>query len=296
MASYAYPWKVARTFGIDSYRLFRMFPENHIFHRLPGHYKQQLIDWYDKTPAPVHYQPKTKKWVKNERTGEKKILQMIPIPLIYPNESNEGLWGGEGVIKGFKVGKGKGKKILYQFPIHRRPHVWVPTLKKMVFYSEILDKYMSIIVTERAVRLIDEAYGLDYYILKTDLVDLRSQLGFSLRRQMLKALINKDFYHNDPEKQQEVYDKYKQFIIPEDKVEWIGLTLTDALKKQKEIEDVAVLAEKPVKYRYRRELVEKLKQMELSAVKEEHQTSSDSWLKRLLPFSSADKSTNKDLN
>jgi len=36
----------------------------------------------------------------------------------------------------------------------------------MTFYSEILDEYMAIIVTDRAHILIDEAYGLDHYILK----------------------------------------------------------------------------------------------------------------------------------
>lgn len=72
-----------------------------------------------------------------------------------PKEVDEGLWGGEGVIKGFRKKDGP-----------RLPRWWTPRLTKVVVYSEILDKYMNVVVTERTVCLIDEAFGFDNYILK----------------------------------------------------------------------------------------------------------------------------------
>ena len=37
---------------------------------------------------------------------------------------------------------------------------------KMIFYSEILDKYYALVCTRRTLNLIEEAQGFDYYILK----------------------------------------------------------------------------------------------------------------------------------
>lgn len=37
---------------------------------------------------------------------------------------------------------------------------------KMIFYSEILDKYYALTCTRRAIGLIEEAQGFDNYILK----------------------------------------------------------------------------------------------------------------------------------
>lgn len=47
----------------------------------------------------------------------------------------------------------------------RRPNYWVPNLKKSVLYSEILNSYMDVTVTERTLKLIDENKGFDHYIL-----------------------------------------------------------------------------------------------------------------------------------
>lgn len=86
-----------------------------------------------------------------------KPVQNVPIPVIYPAEHNEGLWGGEGVVKGFQK----------RDPNKRRvPHFWVPVLKRSVVYSEVLDKYMAVVITNRTMNLIHENYGLDHYLLK----------------------------------------------------------------------------------------------------------------------------------
>jgi large subunit ribosomal protein L28 len=84
-------------------------------------------------------------------------VQNVPIPLLFPNECHQGLWGGEGIVQGFQK----------RHPRRRRvPHYWFPNLHRIVIYSEILNKHMSTVVTQRALNLIHENYGLDHYILK----------------------------------------------------------------------------------------------------------------------------------
>ncbi|XP_046576426.1 39S ribosomal protein L28, mitochondrial-like [Haliotis rubra] len=94
------------------------------------------------------------------------------------------------------------------------PKIWRPYLTKRVLYSEVLDKYFEIQVTLRTLDLIDEAYGLDHYILKTSEVDLNSQLAMQLKREMLLALVQKTLYPEDPVTREKVLKKYKQYLIP----------------------------------------------------------------------------------
>lgn len=85
-------------------------------------------------------------------------VQNVPIPLKFPPESNKQIWGGEGIIQGF----------LKKHKIYKRrvPHFWFPQLKRSVVYSEVLDKYMSVVVTPRTINLINENFGFDHYLLK----------------------------------------------------------------------------------------------------------------------------------
>lgn len=46
-----------------------------------------------------------------------------------------------------------------------KPNYWVPNLKKSVLYSEILNSYMDVTVTEKTLKLVDENKGFDHYIL-----------------------------------------------------------------------------------------------------------------------------------
>lgn len=87
----------------------------------------------------------------------RKLIQNVPLPLLYPKEMHEGIWGGEAIVKGFKK-KGKFKR--------RVPHFWIPYLRKSVIYSEVLNMYMRVVLTDRAMRLIHENYGFDHYLLK----------------------------------------------------------------------------------------------------------------------------------
>lgn len=84
-------------------------------------------------------------------------MQNVPIPLRFPKEHDEGLWGGEGVIQGFV------KKHLFN---RRVPKFWFPRLMSSVVYSQVLDLYLKVTVTPRALELIHANYGLDHYILK----------------------------------------------------------------------------------------------------------------------------------
>lgn len=84
-------------------------------------------------------------------------VQNVPLPLKYPKEMNDGIWGGEAVVQGFI------KKSKYR---RRVPRFWVPDLQKTVLYSEVLNTYMRVTVTDRTMDLIHEHYGFDHYLLK----------------------------------------------------------------------------------------------------------------------------------
>lgn len=178
--------------------------------------------------TPVHYVPKPGKYERNELTGEVRPVQNVPFPLRFPRESHQGIWGGEGVIKGFT-----------QKPMRRRcPHFWMPQLKKTVVRSEILDKFMSLVVTQRTIDLIHQHLGFDNYILEVNCVptngqvtpetvtdcrfdffflqtkasDLQSLLAMSIKRELLKAIhAGCPALQDEPERQQEILAKYKKF-------------------------------------------------------------------------------------
>lgn len=123
---------------------------------LPQAYLKFYKEWKS-TPTPVHYIPKEGAWERDPVTGLVNPVQNVPIPVIYPPEHNQGIWGGEGVVKGFQ------KRNPYK---KRVPHYWVPVLRRTVLYSAVLNKYWSTIVTERTMDLIHECHGFDHYLLK----------------------------------------------------------------------------------------------------------------------------------
>lgn len=83
-----------------------------------------------------------------------------------------------------------------------------------MLYSEILDKYMKIVVTDTAIKAIEDAQGFDNYILQTPVQDLKSQLALDLRRKMLITLATRNFQHQEEAQKKLVYEKYKEFEIP----------------------------------------------------------------------------------
>nr|CAG4648958.1 EOG090X0GHI [Polyphemus pediculus] len=244
---------------------------------LPASYQKFFREWRHGKQTPVHYIAEEGKWKRNPETGEIKLIQNKPLPLTYPAEFDEGLWGGETIVRGF----------LKRHPLRRRvPHFWFPSLQKNVLYSEILDKHLEIVVTPRTLRLIDQHYGFDRYILETPPQDLKSLLGIRLKRTLLLALVRKDFLQDNPAKQAEVYEKYKKYIIPEEEAEWYGLTLKEAIEKMKKTQEPKQpVVKQPLKIKFRNEFIEELKARKVEGITMEPKN--DSWTKMLNPFKSS---------
>ncbi|XP_040829940.1 39S ribosomal protein L28, mitochondrial [Ochotona curzoniae] len=222
--------------------------------RLPAHYLRALED--TREPTPVHYRPHGVKFRVNPRNGQRERVEDVPIPIHYPPECQRGLWGGEGWILGYRyVGDDKLSK--------RVKKVWKPQLFERELYSEILDKTFTVTVTMRTLDLIDKAFGFDFYILKTPKEDLCSKFGMDLKRGMLLRLAQQDpqLHPDDPQRRAAIYDKYKEFVIPEAEAEWIGLTLEEAVEKQRLLEQKDPI---PLFKVYVEELIQRLQQQALS--------------------------------
>lgn len=132
-------------------------------------------------------------------------IQNTPIKTRLPKEAQEQIWGGDAIVQGF-VKKHK----IYK---RRVPRFWIPQLQRSVVYSEVLDKYMTVVVTDRAINMINEHFGLDHYLLKTPACDLQTLLPLHLKRKILQELEKGcPVYADRPEKQKEIYDRYKQYL------------------------------------------------------------------------------------
>ncbi|XP_068441926.1 large ribosomal subunit protein bL28m [Clinocottus analis] len=199
-----------------------------IYARLPKHYLKSLEL---REPTPVHWKPLGVQYQAHPITGQKQRVQDVPIPIFYPPNSQDGLWGGEGFISGFRYANNDKMST-------RLRKTWKPQLFKRELYSEILDHKFTITVTARTLNLIDAAFGFDFYILNTSKEDLNSKLAMDLKRAMLLRLArrNTELYPSDPVKREKVYNKYKQFEIPEEEADWFGLSLEEAVEKQRQLE------------------------------------------------------------
>nr|XP_053649219.1 39S ribosomal protein L28, mitochondrial-like [Cherax quadricarinatus] len=246
--------------------------ENHLS-RVPEHYKKFFWEWQIAPKSPVHYIPKKGSFVKLP-SGEVKVSQDVPLLLKFPKELHQGIWGGEAILKGFLKPNSRKRRV---------PHYWIPTVVMSVVYSEILDRYMRLQVTDRALRLIDEHYGFDNYILQTPPADLMSELALKLRREMLLTLVRGTLYPDNPSMKQEILDKYQKYIIPENEAEWFGLTLKEAATKQKLIEEMANRPQ-PLKHNFRGEFIEFLRNKEQENEDVKLERSNKSWLSRVNPF------------
>ncbi|VDD90007.1 unnamed protein product [Enterobius vermicularis] len=258
---------------------------NSVVHRLPRHYQDRYWKNYVLAEArPVHYRPPATRY-----SWDPKRLVMIenevyPIIGIHPPEADRGLWGGETVVKGYRESKPYvKKKILPRLWI---PHFWFPDLKYAILYSEVLDRYMKIIVTERACRQIDACFGLDFYLLETPEIDIASKLGNKLKREILISLAKEDYYPADEERHKYITEKYKKYRIPLEEAEWVGLDLNEACKKQQDLEDS--VKPEPLKYGFERELVEKLASGEVTVAEPKSEKShrkkffNKTWLAQVL--------------
>jgi large subunit ribosomal protein L28 len=205
----------------------------------------------EKQPERIHDKPVTGQLL-DYRIADPKTLRIErvpdrPVEVVYPEEANKGLWGGEGIVKGFVR-----YRILYGV---QNAKMWFPALERTVVYCEILDKHLEVTVTRRALELMDKFYGLDNYLLKTPDQDFNSQLALQLKRKLLIALAKQDYHPDDPIKKAYVTEKYKEFVIPLEEAEWFGLTVMQAVTKSKIME---ASAPQPLKVKFARELIERL--------------------------------------
>jgi len=194
----------------------------------------------------------------------------------YPDQMHEGLWGGEGIVDG------KLKKAKYRSPIFR---MWIPDFHKTVVFSEILDKYFSVIVTERALQFIDSHNGLDAYLLKTPAYDLKSLLALKLKRKLFFTLMDKDFSKGDLDKQSRLYHEFEEYLIPREEAEWYGYSVLEAkLKHDMLLKDSSTLG--PLKWDIRQQYLEEMRAPKPALdITETEGGKSSSWMKRLNPFS-----------
>jgi large subunit ribosomal protein L28 len=93
---------------------------------------------------------------------------------------------------------------------------------------------MSMVVTDRTIRLIHENYGFDHYLLKTPACDLRSTLALKIKRNLLHNIRDGcPAWAHDEARQKELlslYGKYLEQYTPEE-IEWYGLTWYEAISK-----------------------------------------------------------------
>ncbi|VDN96944.1 unnamed protein product [Rodentolepis nana] len=147
----------------------------------------------------------------------------VPPKVIFPEESQRALWGGEGIVTGFIEVKRTGTRV---------PKTWGPELRQHLFHSEVLERWMMIIVSLTALKQIERMKGLDFYLLKTPENEINSRLGLHIKREILMKLVDPEFQRSKPD----IAAKYANFVIPREEAEWVGLTLDEAIKKQMKIE------------------------------------------------------------
>lgn len=223
---------------------------NPVAARLPDHYKKFFWQWKFAPKAPVHHIPEKGNFRMSHDGLRVEEIKDENIQVVFPENCNDGLWGGEGVVKGYReLARYKGQLARY----------WFPDLYGSTLYSEVLDKHMQVVVTQRLLNQVDDHHGLDNYLLKTPYADINSVLGFKMKREILAALAHKTLYPNDSTTREEVLLKYCQHLIPTEEIPWLGLTLDEAVQKQRNLEE-SQEPPRPLKETFRTQLLEYLQE------------------------------------
>ncbi|CAF0716469.1 unnamed protein product [Adineta steineri] len=236
-------------YQLDKYK----WTGNGQYARLPQHYKQRAIEHLYGDKEDVHEVREKRKFIVNHETGVWTRTKHVPVTVVPTVQADKGLWGGEGVLIGYED-----RVVINDY---HRCYISVPKLMKLVFYSEILDQHYAICVTRRTVAKIEDATTLDHYILKTPLQDLNSKFGFDLRRQMLHKLVNngEELWSNDSQKKSIIYDRYKQYQVSKEEIDWIGLLPDEALEKlEREDDEKYEQSVRPWKELFRESLITEL--------------------------------------
>lgn len=208
-----------------AHKLFEL-TSNKAIKRLPAQYLKYYEE-LQKPEARVHDSAPETKYLDYNQDPESGFIYRVPdqpIPVFRPEQSQVGLWGGVGCVKGFSKPK---------FNKPRHTNFWAPTLERHLLYSDILDIHIDVVVTKRTLELIDHYHGLDSYILSTRDQDLHSKLGVSLKHKMMVALAKQDYHHQDETKRKYVTEKYKNFVMPLEEAEWHGLSVYQAIIKDR---------------------------------------------------------------
>jgi len=226
---------------------------------IPRHYMNFYLQWKKGPQEHIHSVPNKANFEMDE-WGEIKPVQNPRIYVVYPDHFHEGLWGGEGVIKGLKARP----VTRHRSFVPPAAKYWWPKLFTGVVHSEILGTRIEMVMTERGLRLVDEAYGFDNYIMKTEVNEIYAWKLLKLKREMLLKLVDKDNFAGG---KTDIYDKYNEYAVPHEVADWTGLTLQEAIGKQLAIDREKVEEDTiPFKSQYRQELVHLLRSGHLEEI------------------------------
>uniref|UniRef100_A0A915EXL4 Large ribosomal subunit protein bL28m n=1 Tax=Echinococcus canadensis TaxID=519352 RepID=A0A915EXL4_9CEST len=207
-----------------------------VIQRLPEHFKKGYLKRCTPNSNLSYFEECEDQYIKaaNNSIYPKELFD-IPPAVIFPEESQKSLWGGEGIVTGFTEVKRTHTRI---------PKTWGPELRQNLFYSEILDRWLMIIVSLTALKQIELMKGLDNYLLMVRPEFKRfgrpqKMKSIVVLREILVQLSDPEFKKLKPA----IAAKYAQFTIPGDEAEWVGLTLDEAIKKQMKIEHLRERAE-----------------------------------------------------
>jgi len=229
---------------------------------MPQHFKDYQSLWRQGPQEHIHSKPKQAIFEKDE-WGEIYPVQNPRIYVVYPDKFHDGLWGGEGVIKGM-LKRDDGNHRNFKSPPAK---YWWPTLLEGVVYSEILDKHIELDCTKRGIRLVDEAAGFDKYLLSTPVNEVYATGLLRIKREILLALSDRESFTTKAGGKSAVYDKYQEWVVGRDEADWHGLTMDEAKMKQARIEaDQKEQETVPDKLKYRQELVEMLRSGKLEDI------------------------------
>jgi len=243
-----------------------VFPPGSLRSRLPEHFKKNYLAKLEENPDLKHQEPYLAKYRIDGETGHRIPIQDPPVRTVRPPAYDRVLFGGERIIHGYT--KRKPNDIYGPFTKvdesndKKRPNFWFPKYKTHLFFSEILDRYIQVPITDTTLDAVDAAAGFDFYILKTDVVNLDSRLGECLKKEMMTKLSNGEAGPSDAdiETKKEIYDRYKSHLLPPEEVEWLGLTLSEACAKQMKIEEKIVDNRLvPLKYVFAKRVYDQLK-------------------------------------
>lgn len=243
-----------------------VFPPGSLRSRLPEHFKKNYLDKLEKKPDLLHQEPYEAKYRIDGETGFRLPIQDPPVRTVRPPIYDRTLFAGERIIDGYTKDRPNltnGPFTVIDDPQNKKAvNFWWPVYKVHCFFSEILDRYLMVPVTDATLDAVDAAAGFDNYILKTDVVNLDSRLGEWLKKEMMTKLYRGEAgpAKADRDARRELYDRYKHYLLPEEEVEWLALTIGEACAKQMQIEAKKVESRTiPLKYVFAKKVYDEMK-------------------------------------